>query len=130
MFSNCAVAEIPFLLLARGPETITLRTLWHLIYVEDSPEYRSLSLLNTAYRALFDSYTTAHEHVWLYVISIFLYVSCWLISLSMRKTKDAGRLVSTIDYVINLAVKHQGLIQKISLSLRELVEDETAIFRR
>ncbi len=46
----------------------------------------------------------------------------------MRKTKDAGRLVSTIDYVINLAVKHQGLIQKISLSLRELVEDETAIF--
>ncbi|PBK98428.1 hypothetical protein ARMGADRAFT_575917 [Armillaria gallica] len=92
-------------------ETITLRTLRHLIYVEDSPEYHSLSLLNPAYRALFDSYTTAHEHVWF-----------------MRKTKDAGRLVSTIDYVINLAVKHQGLIQKISLSLGELVEDETAIF--
>ncbi|KAK0421716.1 hypothetical protein EV421DRAFT_2043499 [Armillaria borealis] len=92
-------------------ETITLRRLRHLIYVEDSPEYRSLSQLDTAYRALFDSYTIAHEHAWY-----------------MRKTKDAGRLVSTVDYVINLAEKHQGLIQKISLSLGELVEDKTAIF--
>ncbi|PBK98404.1 hypothetical protein ARMGADRAFT_1130405 [Armillaria gallica] len=54
---------------------------------------------------------TTHEHAWF-----------------MRKTKDAGRLVSTVDYVTNLAVKHQGLIQKISLSLGELVEDDAAVF--
>ncbi|PBK59474.1 hypothetical protein ARMSODRAFT_799338 [Armillaria solidipes] len=92
-------------------ETITLQKLQCVIYVEDSPEYRSFSQLGAAYRALFDSYTAAHEHAW--------YVA---------KTKDAGILVSTIDYVINLAEKHQVLIQKISLSLGELVEDETAEF--
>ncbi|PBK98412.1 hypothetical protein ARMGADRAFT_1026423 [Armillaria gallica] len=44
------------------------------------------------------------------------------------KTKDTGILVSTIDYVINLAEKHQVLIQKISLSMAELMEDDTADF--
>ncbi len=46
----------------------------------------------------------------------------------MRKTKDTGWLVSTINYVINLVVKNQGLIQKISLSMAELMEDDAAVF--
>ncbi|KAK0440588.1 hypothetical protein EV421DRAFT_2036789 [Armillaria borealis] len=91
-------------------ETIALRRLWHVLYVEDSPEYRSFRELNTAYRNLFDSYTTVHEH-----------------ARYAAKTKQTGLLVSTIDYVVNLSEKHQVLIQKISSSMAELMVDDAAI---
>lgn len=43
-------------------ETLALRKLWHVLYVEDSSEYRSFRELNTAYKNLFSSYATMHEH--------------------------------------------------------------------
>ncbi|PBK59475.1 hypothetical protein ARMSODRAFT_966880 [Armillaria solidipes] len=85
----------------------TVQKLNCILYIKETPKYRSFRELGTAYQDLFDIYKIYHNHAWL-----------------ISKTNISGHILSTIGYVINLAAKQKGDIVAITGRLTEFSESE------